>query len=147
MGEVPHSWLRLEDSRPRHSWAFGKPTLVTAEEVSAGASAFCGREETAVCQGETPFTRTKKTLVRILAMPLVSCGHSGNSPSHKAYSYHGLLSLEEDVKRAKPKATHFVVVCGSVAKSYPTLCHPTGCSTAGFPLLHYLPEFAQTHVR
>lgn len=72
MGEVLHSWLRLEDSRPRHGWAFGKPTLVAAKEVSAGAFAFCGREETAVCQGETPVTRTKKTLVRELAMPLVS---------------------------------------------------------------------------
>ena len=37
--------------------------------------------------------------------------------------------------------------CGSVAKSRPTLCYPTlECSTPGFPVLHYLPEFAQTHV-
>jgi len=28
----------------------------------------------------------------------------------------------------------------------PTLCHPTDCSTPGFPVLHCLPEFAQTHV-
>ena len=27
-----------------------------------------------------------------------------------------------------------------------TLCHPMDCSTPGFPVLHYLPEFAQTHV-
>ena len=26
------------------------------------------------------------------------------------------------------------------------LCHPMDCSTPGFPLLHHLPEFAQTHV-
>lgn len=32
MGEVLHSWLRLEDSRPRHGWAFGKPTLVAAKK-------------------------------------------------------------------------------------------------------------------
>ena len=33
----------------------------------------------------------------------------------------------------------------SVAQSCPTLCDPIDCSTPGFPVLHYLPEFAQTH--
>ena len=28
----------------------------------------------------------------------------------------------------------------------PTLCDPTDCSMPGFPLLHHLPELAQTHV-
>ena len=28
-----------------------------------------------------------------------------------------------------------------------TLCDPMDCSTPGFPVLHYLPEFAQTPVR
>ena len=36
--------------------------------------------------------------------------------------------------------------CCSVAQSCPTLCDPTDCSTPGFPVLHYLQEFAQTHV-
>ena len=34
----------------------------------------------------------------------------------------------------------------SVAESCLTLCDPMDCSTPGFPILHYLPEFAQTHV-
>ena len=34
----------------------------------------------------------------------------------------------------------------SVTKSCPILCDSTDCSTPGFPVLHYLPEFAQTHV-
>ena len=34
----------------------------------------------------------------------------------------------------------------SVTKSCLTLCDPMGCSTLGFPGLHYLPEFAQIHV-
>ena len=34
----------------------------------------------------------------------------------------------------------------SVARSCPTLCSPMDCSTPGFPVLHPLPEFAQTHV-
>ena len=36
--------------------------------------------------------------------------------------------------------------CCSVAKLCPTLCNPMNCSTPGFLVLHYLPEFAQTHV-
>ena len=34
----------------------------------------------------------------------------------------------------------------SVAKLYPTLCNPRDCNTSDFPVLHYLLEFAQTHV-
>ena len=36
--------------------------------------------------------------------------------------------------------------CFSVTRSYLTLCNPLKCSTPGFPVLHYLLEFAQTHV-
>ena len=39
-----------------------------------------------------------------------------------------------------------LVYCCSVAKSYLTLCDPMDCNTPGFPVLHYLLEFAQTHV-
>ena len=34
----------------------------------------------------------------------------------------------------------------SVVKSCPTLCDLTDCSVPGLTVLHYLPEFAQTHV-
>ena len=34
----------------------------------------------------------------------------------------------------------------SVTKSRPTVCSPRDCSTPGFPVLHCLQEFAQTHV-
>ena len=33
-----------------------------------------------------------------------------------------------------------------VTKLCLTLCNPMNCSTPGFLVLHYLPEFAQTHV-
>ena len=33
-----------------------------------------------------------------------------------------------------------------VAKSCPTLCNSMDCSSPGFPILHYLLEFAQIHV-
>ena len=39
-----------------------------------------------------------------------------------------------------------VLCCYSVTKSSPTVCDPMDCSTPGFPVLHHLPEFAQTHV-
>ena len=34
----------------------------------------------------------------------------------------------------------------SVAQLCPTLCDLVDCSMLGFPVLHYLPKFAQTHV-
>ena len=33
-----------------------------------------------------------------------------------------------------------------VSKSCPTVCNYMDCSTPGFSILHYLPEFAQIHV-
>ena len=36
--------------------------------------------------------------------------------------------------------------CCLVAQSCLTLCNPMDCSTPGFPVLHHLPEFVQTHV-
>ena len=36
--------------------------------------------------------------------------------------------------------------CCSVAKSYLTPCDPMNCSMPGFPVLHYLLEFAQVHI-
>ena len=39
-----------------------------------------------------------------------------------------------------------VVVCCSVTHLCPTLCDLMDCSTPHFPVLHYLPEFAQTRV-
>ena len=41
-----------------------------------------------------------------------------------------------------PKRCH----CCSVAQACLTLCDPMDCSMTGFPILHYILEFAQTHV-
>ena len=43
------------------------------------------------------------------------------------------------------KSVPSCVLC-SVPKFCPTLCDPMDCSKPGFPVLHHLPEFAQTHV-
>ena len=37
-------------------------------------------------------------------------------------------------------------LCCLIAKPCPTFCNPMNCSTTGFPVLHYLPEFAKTLV-
>ena len=36
--------------------------------------------------------------------------------------------------------------CSSVTKSCSTLCNSMNCSAPGFPVLHYLPGFAEAHV-
>ena len=45
-----------------------------------------------------------------------------------------------------PEERYLYLLCCSVAKSCLTLCDLRDCSTPGFPVLHYLPEFAQTQV-
>ena len=45
-----------------------------------------------------------------------------------------------------PILTLFINCCCSVTKSCSTLCNLMDCSTPGFPLTHYLPEFAQIHI-
>ena len=41
---------------------------------------------------------------------------------------------------------HMAHCCHSVTQSCQALCDSMDCSTPGFPILHYLPEFSQTHV-
>ena len=49
------------------------------------------------------------------------------------------LKLKKVGKNTRP----FRYCCYSVVKSYLALCDPVNCSTSGFPVLHYLQEFAQ----
>ena len=41
---------------------------------------------------------------------------------------------------------YFCCYCFSVTRLCPTICKSTDCKTLGFPVLHCLPAFAQTHV-
>ena len=43
------------------------------------------------------------------------------------------------------KINRYMCICCSAAKSCLTLCNPMDCNIPGFPVLHYLLEFAQTH--
>ena len=42
--------------------------------------------------------------------------------------------------------TFDLLFCCLLAQSWPALCDPIDCSMPGFPVLHHLLEFAQTHV-
>ena len=55
------------------------------------------------------------------------------------------MSLEGHVAVERAEAIESESCCCSIANLCPTLCDPMDCSTPGFPALHYLPEFAQTH--
>ena len=61
-----------------------------------------------------------------------------NLPCWKQYWVNGNLSPERN------DASKSLV--SSVAKLFLTLCDTMHSSTPGFPVLHYLPQFAQTHV-
>ena len=61
-----------------------------------------------------------------------------------------LLKIKASIKNQLPKNTvkrHGCVLVVIVFHSQlcPTLCSSTDCSTPGFPVLHLLPEFVQTH--
>ena len=55
-----------------------------------------------------------------------------------------ILNWEERLIASTMWFTHYC--CCSVTQLCPTLCDPMDCSTPGFPLLHYLLEFAQTRI-
>ena len=59
---------------------------------------------------------------------------------------HGVTQSRTRLKRLSSSSSVFLTYCCSVTKLCLTLCDPMDCSTLGFPVLHYLPEFAQTHV-
>ena len=65
---------------------------------------------------------------------------TGNEPTFSALA-HRLFTTEPP---GKPLLLPHC--CCSVAKSCPTLCNPMDYSKPGSPVLHHLPEFAQTHV-
>ena len=62
---------------------------------------------------------------------------SASSPS--------LLSGGKELKFLLEDAAE-ILSFSSVTKSCPTPCDPMDCSTPGFPVHHYLPEFVQTQV-
>ena len=72
------------------------------------------------------------------------CPVSRQPPTEQAVSSF-MTSFFPEPKTWKAVSTSWDVF-QLLAKSYLTLCNPMVCSTPVFLVLHYLPEFAQTHV-
>ena len=60
-----------------------------------------------------------------------------------SYSPWGPKTIGQDLMTKWQQWTSY---CFSVIKLCPTLSNPMDCSTLGFPVLHHLHQFAQTHV-
>ena len=80
-----------------------------------------------------------------------------NNNKWKTYSshYNHWWKAENSFSKIRSKSTaqslvtfiqHFIGICSLVTKLYLTLCNPVDCRAPGFPILHYLLEFVQTHV-
>ena len=65
-----------------------------------------------------------------------------NSKESSQLTVHLVLCRETDKSRNAMSAPQLVVQL----LSHVTLCDPTDCSMPGFPVLHHLPELAQTRV-
>jgi len=67
--------------------------------------------------------------------------HSTVSLYFNYFSFYQIEKFLEEIDWIKKKNC-----CCSVAQLGLTLCNPMDCSIPDFPVLHYFPEFAQTHV-
>ena len=56
------------------------------------------------------------------------------------------MKIRGSFKTEAPIVSHSLACCCSVTHSCPTLYDPMDHSMLGFPVLHCLPQFAQTHV-
>ena len=77
------------------------------------------------------------------SIPFSSCPQS--LPASESFPMSQLL-LPSKVHQGHSWCCTFHCSCCSVTQSCPALFDPIDCSTWGFPVLHRLPEFAQTHV-
>ena len=91
----------------------------------------------------------------ILAQKIPWTEETGSPLGHKRIG-HNLAVKQQQFITEKPTTKHqqFIIeqhppppcCCSVVAQLCLTLCDPMDCSTPGFPVLHHLPELAQTHV-
>ena len=72
-------------------------------------------------------------------LPVPTCGFFPTAGNSLCLQFNIILTVSGD---SITRADQF----SSVIQSCPTLWDPMGCSIPGLPVLHYLPEFAQTHV-
>ena len=99
----------------------------------------------------------RHTLLRFILHPLHFCTHFTLLLLPDFTTWRLLLSLLASpplplqtsplfAKDPDTAFSHNLWNCCSFTQLCPTLCSPMDCSMPGFPVLHYLPEFAQTRV-
>ena len=71
---------------------------------------------------------------------------STHERQNKGTNKRGILWLWQQMNMKEFMFIGFPHICGLVTKLCPTLCNPMDSSMPGIPVLHYLPEFAATHV-
>ena len=109
--------------QPRELWARAPPTLLDFSWTTAEGSALPVPTDVLMGQG------------------------GGRGPTQTRYIFLETRSYSKIFEKKAHKHDILYTNCWcSVAKSCLTLGNPTDCSTSGFPVLHHLPEFAQTHV-
>ena len=74
-------------------------------------------------------------------LPLLFAGNQGLWTLWKFSS-----KLQQNPEQCCVDSSLGSICCCSVAQLCLTLCDPMDCSTPGFPVLHHLPELAQTYV-
>ena len=75
-----------------------------------------------------------------------TCTRTPTQCVHTAGCSHALIGAHTHTHTRSSTARTHSCYCCSVSRSCPILHEPMDCSTPGFPVLHHLPEFAQTHV-
>ena len=60
--------------------------------------------------------------------------------------YRSFINNFQTLEETKMFFGRLICDCCSIAQLCPTLCGPMDCSKPGFPVLHHLQEFIQTHV-
>ena len=108
------------------------------------------------CSGLPEETRVPRSSLGIHSMywvlgpsPVTVAGSTGRADDPEPHAGLGLKSTNTVKTVCRQNALKRPRHCphlSSVTQQCPTLCDPTDCSTPGFPVLHHLPESAQTHV-
>ena len=70
----------------------------------------------------------------------------GGQHVHCPSSYLLVSHTKSGLQKVPIKIYFSTVQFSSVTQSCLTLCDSMNCSTSGFPVIHYLPEFVQTHI-
>ena len=122
------------------------PTLCDPVDCSLPGSSICGVLQAKILEwvaisfsrgSSRPRDRTQVSLI---------AGRRFTLWATRALIYNIRFSLSDLLHSVTDSTSTHINCCCSVTKSYLTLCNPMNCSMPGFPVLHYFPKFAQTHV-